>query len=129
MSIGATRGHCFPQPCWQDAELEYEHLAGGLKAAVLADAGVLDAQHLVTLTGEGLQEMVGWERPLPLQGERARLLREVSGRAWRRPQLPGHWRAGGFSCSSCGQARASWHNAVVASTGCTHPGCALLLLL
>lgn len=52
-----------------------------LQAAVLRDPHAIDAERLARVTGEELQELVGWERPLPLQGERARLLREV-GSPW-----------------------------------------------
>ena len=62
---------------WPDAELEYHHLAGGVKAAVAADPGALDAVRLAAIDGPGVRALVGWPRPLPLEQERARLLREV----------------------------------------------------
>ncbi|GAB4820369.1 hypothetical protein N2152v2_007415 [Parachlorella kessleri] len=62
---------------WQDEEFEYENLAGGIKASVLRDSSCLDAARLAEMTSEGLQALVGWKRALPLQEERARLLREV----------------------------------------------------
>ena len=48
-----------------------------LQAAITADAHALTSDRLATVTGEGVQRLVGWHRPLPLQAERARLLREV----------------------------------------------------
>ncbi|KAI8462903.1 MAG: hypothetical protein J3K34DRAFT_527409 [Monoraphidium minutum] len=62
---------------WPDEELEYEHLAGGLKASMLEDIGCLDAEKLATIDGAGVRALVRWGRDLPLQEERARLLREV----------------------------------------------------
>lgn len=57
--------------------LEYEHVAGGFKRAVERDRGVLDADRLAKVDGPTLRSMLGWPRPLPLEEERARLLREV----------------------------------------------------
>lgn len=62
---------------WPDPELEYEHLAGGIKASILADPTALSANKLAQITGDGVRQLVGWKRDLPLQEERARLLREV----------------------------------------------------
>lgn len=63
---------------WPDGELEYEHLAGGIKRALLADPTVLDAVRLTAIDGLGVRRLLRWPRPLPLEEERARLLREVS---------------------------------------------------
>ncbi|KAL4425843.1 hypothetical protein ABPG75_009859 [Micractinium tetrahymenae] len=60
-----------------EVELEYEHLAGGLKRAVLADPSALDAARLAAIDGPGVRVLLGWAAPLPLEAERARLLREV----------------------------------------------------
>jgi hypothetical protein len=57
--------------------LEYEHIALGLKKALEADPGALDAKRLTGIDGPALRKMLGWPRPLPLEDERARLLREV----------------------------------------------------
>ncbi|GLC34374.1 hypothetical protein PLESTB_000736000 [Pleodorina starrii] len=62
---------------WPDEELEYEHLSKGVKAALEADPTVLDADKLLWSTGEDVQRLLGWSKPVPLQDERARLLREV----------------------------------------------------
>ena len=61
---------------WPDSELEYEHLAGGVKATLLADPRALDAGRLAAIDGPGVRALLRWPRPLPLE-ERARLLREV----------------------------------------------------
>jgi len=57
--------------------LEYEHVAGGLRKALEADRGALDAKRLTGIDGPKLRQMLGWPRPLPLEDERARLLREI----------------------------------------------------
>ncbi|KAJ7558350.1 hypothetical protein O6H91_04G034900 [Diphasiastrum complanatum] len=62
---------------WPDEELQYDHLAEGLKNALLADDTVLDAHRLQSYTGPKLRELLHWPRNLPLEEERARLLREV----------------------------------------------------
>lgn len=69
---------------WPDHEgleegggLEYADLAGGLKRALDADSAALDAARLAELDGPGVRRLLGWPRPLPLEDERARLLREV----------------------------------------------------
>ncbi|MCO5605759.1 hypothetical protein L7F22_059943 [Adiantum nelumboides] len=48
---------------WPDADLHYDHLAAGLRSALMEDSTIFDADRL--------------EKELPLQEERARLLREV----------------------------------------------------
>ncbi|GIL83017.1 hypothetical protein Vretimale_8527 [Volvox reticuliferus] len=62
---------------WPDAELEYENLSRGVKAALEADPTVLDADKLLWTSGDDVQRLLGWDRQVPLQDERARLLREV----------------------------------------------------
>uniref|UniRef100_A0A383VZK3 Queuosine 5'-phosphate N-glycosylase/hydrolase n=1 Tax=Tetradesmus obliquus TaxID=3088 RepID=A0A383VZK3_TETOB len=62
---------------WPDGELEYEHLAGGIKASVLKDPSCISAARLAEINGPGVQQLLGWHRELPEQEERARLLREV----------------------------------------------------
>lgn len=68
-----SQNYCF----WPDGELEYHHLAGGLKRALLADPSALDASRLAAIDGPGVRRLLTWPRPLPLEEERARLLREV----------------------------------------------------
>lgn len=48
-----------------------------LQAAVIADPEALSAARLAQATGDDVQSLLGWPRPVPLQAERARLLREV----------------------------------------------------
>ncbi|KAI7835398.1 hypothetical protein COHA_010694 [Chlorella ohadii] len=62
---------------WPQEGLEYEHLAGGLRQAVQADPQALHAERLATVDGPGVRRLLRQERPLPLEEERARLLREV----------------------------------------------------
>ncbi|XP_074270454.1 uncharacterized protein LOC141594181 [Silene latifolia] len=62
---------------WPDEELNYDHLALGLKRALDHDKSALDADRLQNYTGPELQEMLKWPRPLPLEDERIRLLHEV----------------------------------------------------
>ncbi|GFH19570.1 queuosine salvage protein, partial [Haematococcus lacustris] len=62
---------------WPEPGLEYEHLAKGVKAAVLADPNCLASGRLAQCQGKDVQALLGWPRPVPLQEERARLLREV----------------------------------------------------
>ncbi|KAK9678476.1 hypothetical protein RND81_11G214000 [Saponaria officinalis] len=62
---------------WPDEELNYDHLALGLKRAVEHDKSALDADRLQKYTGPELQAMLKWPRPLPLEDERVRLLHEV----------------------------------------------------
>jgi len=57
--------------------MEYEHIAGGLKRALERDRGCLDPSRLVAMDGPALREMIKWPRALPLENERARLLREI----------------------------------------------------
>jgi len=57
--------------------LEYEHIAGGLKRALQKDRTCLDPTRLKEMTGEKLRALIGWPRELPLEKERARLLREI----------------------------------------------------
>ena len=57
--------------------LEYEHIAGGLRRALEADRGCLDPARLEAIDGPGLRALLGWPRTLPLERERARLLREI----------------------------------------------------
>lgn len=70
-----TLNFCF----WPDGELEYGQLAGGLRDTLLADPGALDAERLAAIDGTGVRRLLRWPRALPLEGERARLLREVGG--------------------------------------------------
>ncbi|KAK9670276.1 hypothetical protein RND81_13G190900 [Saponaria officinalis] len=58
-------------------ELNYDHLALGLKRALEHDKSALDADRLQKYTGLELQKMLKWPRPLPLEDERIRLLHEV----------------------------------------------------
>ncbi|XP_050204873.1 uncharacterized protein LOC126654910 [Mercurialis annua] len=62
---------------WPDKDLNYDHLASGLKAALQNDNSVFDADRLQKYTGPELRELLKWPRPLPLEDERIRLLHEV----------------------------------------------------
>ncbi|KAI9165480.1 hypothetical protein LWI28_014857 [Acer negundo] len=62
---------------WPDKELNYDHLASGLKAALQNDKSAFDADRLQKYTGPQLRELLKWPRPLPLEDERVRLLHEV----------------------------------------------------
>ncbi|KAK9112154.1 hypothetical protein Scep_019673 [Stephania cephalantha] len=62
---------------WPGADLSYDHLASGLKAAIQNDKSVFNADRLQTYTGPQLRELLKWPRPLPLEDERVRLLHEV----------------------------------------------------
>lgn len=62
---------------WPDKELNYDHLASGLKDALLNDKSAFDADRLQKYTGPELRELLKWPRPLPLEDERVRLLHEV----------------------------------------------------
>lgn len=62
---------------WPDADLQYDHLALGLRSALMADKSTFDADHLENITGMDLRKLLNWPRELPLEDERARLLREV----------------------------------------------------
>ncbi|XP_047311506.1 queuosine salvage protein-like [Impatiens glandulifera] len=62
---------------WPDKELDYDHLASGLKAALIADKSAFDADRLKKYTGPELRKLLNWPRPLPLENERVRLLHEV----------------------------------------------------
>lgn len=57
--------------------MEYEHIAVGLKRALERDRKCLDPSRLVAMDGPLLREMIKWPRTLPLENERARLLREI----------------------------------------------------
>eukprot|EP00271_Cylindrocystis_brebissonii_P019536 TRINITY_DN5965_c0_g1_i1.p1 TRINITY_DN5965_c0_g1~~TRINITY_DN5965_c0_g1_i1.p1 ORF type:complete len:274 (-),score=28.90 TRINITY_DN5965_c0_g1_i1:212-1033(-) len=63
---------------WPDPDLHYEHLAKGLKRTLEEDPEALSAAKLSTCTGMQLRTLLRWPRPLPLEEERARLLRELS---------------------------------------------------
>ncbi|XP_057788669.1 uncharacterized protein LOC131005663 [Salvia miltiorrhiza] len=62
---------------WPDNELNYDHLAAGLKGALQNDRSAFDADRLQKYTGPELRKMLNWPRPLPLEDERVRLLHEV----------------------------------------------------
>mmetsp|Transcript_160 Transcript_160/g.265 ORF Transcript_160/g.265 Transcript_160/m.265 type:complete len:323 (+) Transcript_160:123-1091(+) len=63
---------------WPAPGLEYEHLAGGVMAALLEDPQALSATRLAAMTGADVRKLIGWSGGnVPLQDERARLLREV----------------------------------------------------
>lgn len=62
---------------WPAPGLEYEHLAGGVKRALLADVNALDSGRLASIDGAGVQLLFGWPEAVPQQEERAALLREV----------------------------------------------------
>ena len=87
----SKQNYCF----WPDGELEYEHLAGGLRAALQADPQALDAARLARIDGPGVRLLLRWPRPLPLEEERARLLREV------RPRCCCRCCCGWWCCCRC----------------------------
>ncbi|KAJ0097011.1 hypothetical protein Patl1_28544 [Pistacia atlantica] len=58
-------------------DLNYDHLASGLKAALQNDKSAFDADRLQKYNGSQLRELLKWPRPLPLEDERVRLLHEV----------------------------------------------------
>ncbi|KAL3833263.1 hypothetical protein ACJIZ3_007999 [Penstemon smallii] len=62
---------------WPDKEMSYDHLAAGLKEALLIDKSAFDADRLQKYTGPDLRKMLKWPRPLPLEDERVRLMHEV----------------------------------------------------
>ncbi len=84
MRAGSPRQNC------RKAPLLACHILGCLQASVLRDSSCLDAARLAEMTSEGLQALVGWKRALPLQEERARLLREVSAGV---AVIRGRWRS------------------------------------
>eukprot|EP00887_Chlorella_sp_A99_P005463 scaffold1.g5463.t1 len=63
---------------WPEEGLEYERLARGVKAAVLADPHAVDAERLAAADAALVRRLFGgWPRAVPLEEERTRLLREV----------------------------------------------------
>lgn len=68
-----TINFCF----WPDAELQYEHIAGGLKRSLEDDPDSLNSESLARCDGPMLRALVRWPRELPLEEERADLVREV----------------------------------------------------
>ncbi|KAI4330251.1 hypothetical protein MLD38_028551 [Melastoma candidum] len=62
---------------WPDDDLDYDHLARGLKEALEKDKSAFDADRLQKYTGLQLRSLLKWPRPLPLEDERIRLLHEV----------------------------------------------------
>ncbi|VFQ58351.1 unnamed protein product [Cuscuta campestris] len=62
---------------WPDKDLSYDHLASGLKTALENDPSAFDADRLQKYTGPELRKMLKWQKPLPLEDERIRLLHEV----------------------------------------------------
>lgn len=57
--------------------LEYEHLAAGVKQVALSDPGALSADRLATADAELVRRLFRWPGTVPLEFERARLLREI----------------------------------------------------
>ncbi|MQM10217.1 hypothetical protein Taro_043109 [Colocasia esculenta] len=62
---------------WPDKDLNYDHLAMGLREALEKDRSALDADRLQKYSGPQLRDLLKWPRPLPLEEERLRLLHEV----------------------------------------------------
>eukprot|EP01025_Chloroclados_australasicus_P049257 TRINITY_DN559_c0_g1_i2.p1 TRINITY_DN559_c0_g1~~TRINITY_DN559_c0_g1_i2.p1 ORF type:complete len:218 (-),score=7.24 TRINITY_DN559_c0_g1_i2:769-1422(-) len=62
---------------WPENGLEYEHLAKGLKESVEKDSQILDADKLMRINGQQLRSIVNWNKELPLEEERVRLIQEV----------------------------------------------------
>jgi len=48
-----------------------------VQRALQLDPGVLQASRLAAMQGKDVRALLGWNRDLPQQDERARLLREV----------------------------------------------------
>lgn len=61
---------------WPEEGLEYEHMARGLKETVKGDPAAISAERLLQMSEGSVAALVKREN-LPLQSERARLLREV----------------------------------------------------
>jgi len=62
---------------WPRPGLEYENLARGVKTAMLEDPGVIRAEMLAIATAETVRQFFDVVGEVPLEEERARLLREV----------------------------------------------------
>jgi len=62
---------------WPDGDLEYDNIAGGLKKAVLEDPESIAPHSLASIDSVGVRRLLLWNRTLPLEFERTRLLREV----------------------------------------------------
>ncbi|BDA49250.1 Queuosine salvage protein [Coccomyxa sp. Obi] len=62
---------------WPQRGLEYEHLARGLKEALIRDKQALDPHKLANINGNQLQKLLSLTTPMPAQDRRAELLREV----------------------------------------------------
>ena len=62
---------------WQDDDLEYADLAGGIKRIILEDPEAISAENLANIDEEGVRKLLKWPRPVPLAAERGRLLREL----------------------------------------------------
>ncbi|CAL8464125.1 g3660 [Coccomyxa elongata] len=62
---------------WPQCGLEYEHLARGLKEALIRDKQALDPHRLACFDGDQLQKLLSLTTPMPAQDRRAELLREV----------------------------------------------------
>eukprot|EP00955_Chlamydomonas_euryale_P109859 365961-Chlamydomonas_euryale.AAC.17 len=77
VTFSTARSPVDAQYVW--TQLEYENLARGVKAAVLADPECVSAERLTSVTVQQLRSLFfgGWEGPLPLEDERVRLLQEV----------------------------------------------------
>lgn len=61
---------------WPEKGLEYEHMARGLRETVRADPAAISAERLLKMDHEAVARLVRRDT-LPMQSERARLLREV----------------------------------------------------
>ncbi|KAK9821658.1 hypothetical protein WJX74_005457 [Apatococcus lobatus] len=68
-----TLNFCF----WPEPDLQYEHLAAGVKVALQSDAEALSADRLAHMDELGVQALFGWPHSVPLQDTRAALLREI----------------------------------------------------
>ncbi|KAF3441517.1 hypothetical protein FNV43_RR15431 [Rhamnella rubrinervis] len=81
---------------WPDKDLSYDHLASGLKAALLNDKSAFDADRLQKYTGPQLRELLNWPRPLPLEDERIDCCMRL-GLNWREVSMAKHlilWKRG-----------------------------------
>lgn len=77
------RPGCFPQQMAGDLIDPPLHFPCShppqVQAALEADPTALDADKLMWISGPDVRRLLKWSRPLPLEEERARLLREVGG--------------------------------------------------
>lgn len=98
-ALRATRSRSLPNPCvqamlvvdalnfcfWPEEGLEYEHLASGVKAAALADPGLLTAASLAAADAALVQRLFGCPGAVPLEQQR------IAGEGWRARGVAKRW--------------------------------------